>query len=330
VDRGDIEIAGNLASNLGDIGIFQLRDEVKLWAAEIVDAARRVRHRRLPMILTWVASAEWYHELRLDTAMSIAREALELSEHPDFDSFIWAHADQAFIAALQGDFDLCAERAHAGANHPVDAEQDRLLTALRGYFLALAGQHDVAMRMAYADVAAAEATHIPYSIAIAWYSKGRAFAEADPPTAIAAYKHAISIARDSGNRFWEQLVVADMAALQARAGNPATALTTFRQMLDLWQGAPDAMGIAHGIGGLIILFERLGRAADAVTLHAALMHYLPSLRMLEELPGAIERARAALDDAAFHEAVRRGSVMDFRDMTEFARTEIELALTALG
>jgi predicted ATPase/DNA-binding winged helix-turn-helix (wHTH) protein len=330
VDRGDIETAGNLASNLGDMGVFQLRDEVKHWAAEIVDAARRVRHRRLPMILTWVASAEWYRERRLDTAMSIAREALELSEQPDFDSFIWAHADQAFIAALQGNFDMCVERAHAGANHPVDAEQDRLCTALRGYFLALAGRHDVAMRMVDADVAAAEATRIPYSMAIAWYSKGRAFAEADPQTAIAAYEHAISIARDSGNRFWEGLMVADMAALQARAGNPATALTTFRQMLDLWQGQPDAISMAHGIGGLIILFERLGRAADAITLHAALMHFLPSLGMLEELPATIERARASLDDAAFDATVRRGNAMDFRDMTEFARTEIGLALTALG
>jgi predicted ATPase/class 3 adenylate cyclase len=329
VDRGDIETAGNLASNLGDIGAFQLREEVKFWAAEIVDAARRVRHRRLPMILTWVASAEWGFALRLDTAMSITREALELSEQPDFDSFVWAHADQAFIAALQGNFDLCAERAHAGANHPLDA-QDRLCTALRGYFLALAGQHDVAMRMVDADLAAAEATHIPYSIAAAWYSKGRAFAEADPPIAIAAYERAISIARESGNRLWEQMVVADMAALQARAGKPATALTTFRQMLDLWQGEANAPGIAHGIGGLIILFERLGRAVDAVTLHAALMHYLPSLRMLEELPGAIERAKAALDDAAFDAAARRGAAMAFRDMTEFARTEIGLALTALG
>jgi hypothetical protein len=32
------------------------------------------------------------------------------------------------------------------------------------------------------------------------------------------------------------------------------------------------MGIVHGIGGLIILFERLGRAVDAVTLHAAQVH----------------------------------------------------------
>jgi tetratricopeptide (TPR) repeat protein len=330
VDRGDVETAGNLASNLGDMGVFQLRDEVKLWAAEIVDAARRIRHRRLPMILTWVASAEWLTEFRLDSAMSLAREALELSELREFDSFVWAHIDQAFIAALQGNFDLCVERAHAGANHPVDAEQDRLCTALRCYFLALAGQHEVAMRMADADVAAAEATRIPYAIAIANYSKGRAFALEDPSTAIAAYERAISIARDSGNRFWEQLVVADLAALQARAGNPATALTTFRQMLDVWQRTPDAMGLAHGIGGLIILFERLGRAVDAVTLHAALTHFLPSLQMLEELPGVIERARAALDAATFAAAARRGAAMDFRDMTGFARTEIDLALAELG
>jgi hypothetical protein len=186
------------------------------------------------------------------------------------------------------------------------------------------------MRMVDADVAAAEATGIPYSMAVAYYSKGRAFANADPPTAIAAYEHAISIARESDNRFWEQLVVADMAALQARAGNPTTALTTFRRMLDVWQGSPDAIGVSHGIGGLIILFERLGRAVDAVTLHAALMHFLPSLRMLEELPDTIERARIALGQVAFNEALRHGTVMEFRDMTEFARTEIELSLATLG
>ena len=244
VDRGDIETAGNIASNLGDIGLFQLRHEVKLWAAEIVDAARSIRHRRLPMILTWVASAEWYNERRLDTAMRYAQEALDLSEQPDFDSFIWAHADQAFIAALQGNFDLSAERAHAGAAHPVD-RQDRLCTALRGYFLAMAGRHDEAMHMVAADVAAAEATRIPYSMAIAHYSKGCAFAHSDPSTAIAAYERAIAIAHESGNLFWEQLVVAEMAALQARAGNPAAALGMFRQMLDAWQGSPDAMGAWH-------------------------------------------------------------------------------------
>ena len=60
------------------------------------------------------------------------------------------------------------------------------------------------------------------------------------------------------------------------------------------------------------------------------MHYLPSLRMLAELPDAIERARATLGDAAFNEAARRGAIMEYRDMTEFARREIELALAALG
>jgi predicted ATPase len=328
-DRGDIETAGTIASNLGDMGVFQLRDEVALWAAEIVDAARISRHRRLALILTWVASAEWNNLGRLDTAMRYAQEALDVSEDPDFDSFVWAHADQAFIAALQGDFDLLVERARAGAAHPVDRE-DRLCMSLLGYFLALAGRHDEAMRTVDAAVTAAEATGIPYSMALAQYSKGHAFARADPPVAIAAYERAIAIANGSGNRLWEVLAVSDMAALQARAGNPTTALSMFRQMLDAWQGLPKGIVVSHTIGGLILLFERLGRAAPSVTLHAALMHYLPSLRMLEELPEAIERAQTALGDAAFGEATRRGAVMELRDMTDFARTEIAHALAAVS
>lgn len=88
--------------------------------------------------------------------------------------------------------------------------------------------------------------------------------------------------------------------------------------------------MAHGVGGLIILFERLGLAAQAVTLHAALMHYLPSLRMLEELPAAIERAKTALGDAAFDAAAQRGAVMESGEMTGFAHTEITHALTIFG
>ena len=147
-------------------------------------------------------------------------------------------------------------------------------------------------------------------------------------TAIAAYERAIGIAHESGNLFWEQLVVAD--ALQALAGNPKAALGMFDQMLNTWQGSPDAARAVQGIGGLIILFERIGQAAQAVTLHAALMHYLPSLRMLEELPAAIERAKTALGDAAFNEATQRGAVMESHEMTEFARTEIAHVLSTVG
>ena len=60
------------------------------------------------------------------------------------------------------------------------------------------------------------------------------------------------------------------------------------------------------------------------------MHYLPSLRMQDELPKAIERAKAALDDVTFDVAARRGTAMDFREMTEFSRTEIERALAEVS
>ena len=117
-------------------------------------------------------------------------------------------------------------------------------------------------------------------------------------------------------------MVADMAALQGRAGSPGdSAHDVSANVGPVARRRQCARGSTHGFGGLIILFERLGRAADAVTLHEALMHYLPSLQMQEELPAAIERARASLDDATFDAALRRGTAMDFRDMTDFARGE---------
>jgi hypothetical protein len=60
--------------------------------------------------------------------------------------------------------------------------------------------------------------------------------------------------------------------------------------------------------------------ANAVTLHAALMHDLSSLRTQEELTAAIERTGGALDGATFDAAPRRGAAMDFREMTGFAKS----------
>ena len=50
-DRADVDVAVGIASNIGDMGRFRLREEAALWAEEIVDAARAAGHRRLVYIL---------------------------------------------------------------------------------------------------------------------------------------------------------------------------------------------------------------------------------------------------------------------------------------
>lgn len=318
-----------IASNVGDMGRFHLRDEGALWASEIVDAARHAGHRCLAVILGWVTSTEWGVFGRLDSAMRYARESVAVSERPDFDVFVWCYADHAQVAMLQGDFELCAERARAGAAHP-DDRHDRFCISLLGYFLAQAGKHDEAMRVVDSAIALTEAAGVPYSVSCAYYSKGLAFAHADPQVAIAAFERAIAVANASGDRFWEICAVSDLAALQARAGNPAAALSTFRRMLDAWQGLPDTMIVRQGIGGIIVLFERLSRFAPAVTLHAALMHFFPALSMPSELTDAIVRMRTALGEAAFAAASAQGEGMELRDATEFARAEVAGAMGALS
>ncbi len=58
-DNEQTDLAARIASNVGDMARFRLRDEAANWAAEIVDPARATRHRRLTVLLTWAASSAW-------------------------------------------------------------------------------------------------------------------------------------------------------------------------------------------------------------------------------------------------------------------------------
>ena len=103
-DGGHVEIAADIASNVGDMGRFSVRDEAAHWAGEIVDAARRIRHRRLTVVLTWAASSAWSMG-RLEEAKRYGEEAVSLADNPDFEPFVWAFIDLAMVASYEGDTD---------------------------------------------------------------------------------------------------------------------------------------------------------------------------------------------------------------------------------
>ena len=73
-------------------------------------------------------------------------------------------------------------------------------------------------------LAAAEATGIPSTISWALQGYSRAFADTDPARALAAKRRNLALTRQSGNRWWEAVVVDEMAALEARHGEPRAAL----------------------------------------------------------------------------------------------------------
>jgi predicted ATPase/tetratricopeptide (TPR) repeat protein len=323
-DRGRVEIA----SNIGDMGRFSVHDEAAHWPREIVDRARGIRHRRLTVLLTWAASSGWGLG-RLEEARRYGEEAISLVADPEFEPFVWAYVDLAMIAAYEGDTTRALELGRAGANHPAD-RGDRTCLAFLPYLLTIGGRDDEARGTIERTIAEVEAAGVPSAMSCAHWAKGKAFAATDPAVALAAYERASMIARESGNRFWEVMAVLELAALQARAGDPGAALASFRRMLELWRrSAAELMFVTHGLGSLVVLLERLGAVLAAATLNGPIRDAVDSNPFVPELPDAVRRLRERLGASAFEEASRRGRSMPLYQLHDFAVGEVEAALARI-
>lgn len=324
VDHGLTDEAARIASNIGDMARFRLLDEAALWAAEITDRARQMRHRRLVVLLTWAASSAWGRG-QLQAAARFGEEALALCDDPQFDPFVWVYSDLAMVASYEGDHDKAADLAWAGARHPEDS-RDRFCFATLPYFLTVGGREDDAGAVADEAVAAAELTGIPSSVVVALWSKAKAFAIADPETSLAACERATRIARESGNRFWEILVGLEATKLQAPSLDPATALSRSRRVLDLARNSSDLMFVSHGLGSVIVLLARVGRLKAAATLNGALARSFDANPFVPELTDAVDRTRSQLGTADFAAGMREGESMSLREAHAFAISEVDLAL----
>jgi predicted ATPase len=328
VERADINAAARIASNIGEMGRNCLREEAASWFAEIVADARKARHPRLAVLLTWAASSAWAFG-RLGEARRYGEEAISLAGNPEFDRLVWAYGDLAFSAAYEGDVERALALVQAGAAQEADQE-DRMCLAHVPYFMAISGRRQEARAAADDIVAKVEAAGLPLAIMMAFLGIGHAFADTDAGAAIAAFERVTAIARSSANRMYENVAIPLIAALQARDGDITSALSNFRTMFSAWHGVAEALLVSHGIGGLIVLFERLGRCNAAALLHGMLSRMLPSNPFVEELPASLVRLRDALGNPAFDDLTRRGAAMDLHEAIEYAQEQIEKALGEVG
>jgi predicted ATPase len=327
MQHDEIDIAARIASNIGDMARFRLREDTANWAAEVVDAARAMHHGRLAVLLTWAASSAWSFG-RLVEARRYAEEAILLAGDIAFDPFVWAFTDLAMVECYEGNPGRAVELVRSGAAEDAD-RHDRFCLAMLPHFLTVGGCGEEARKLADHIVIEVTKTGVPSSIAVALWAKGEALAECDPVAALRAYEQAMAVARQSGNRFWEVLAMPTVAALQARSGDPITALRSFQEMLQGSQRSADLIFVSHGLGRLIVLFERLGYAEAAATLHGALSKHFESSSFVPELPDTVARVRGALGDASFEAARGRGAAMALHKATDYALDQVRHALSIL-
>jgi predicted ATPase len=323
-EQPDIDPAARIASDIGDMARFRLREEAANWAVDIVYAARAARHRRLAVLLTWAASSAWSFG-RLADAKRYGAEAICSADDPAFDPFIWAYADLAMVASYEGDLAQAKHFIDAGAKHRAD-QHDRFCLAMLLYFAAISGSTEDAIKIADDVIAKVEASGVPCSISIAYWAKGEALAAVDPHAALQAYQHALAIAQRSGNRLWENVIGSKIATLQAHSGDANEVFRSFRQMLHLWRQSSDLMLASHGLASLIIQFERVGHGEAAAILHGTLARSFDINSFVADLPEAVRRIRGALGEARFDAANSRGAAMTLREVSEYALAQIDQVL----
>jgi predicted ATPase len=328
LEHDDVDSAARIASDVGDMGRFRLREEAANWAEEVVDQARAVKHKRLAVLLTWCASSAWAFS-RFDDAKRFGEEALSFKDDPYFDPFIWAFGDLAFCSIFAGDIPGAIELLRQGAEHKTD-KVDRFMMAFHLFIMATAGYAEQAAQIADEVVKKVDAAGVPMSISVAYGAKGAAIESKDPAAALAAYEHGVEVARKAGCRFMETLIAPRIAAVHARSGEPSAALRGFERMLVSFGEATDIASVSAWRASLAVLLAKLGHFEAAATLHGTYSKVIDAGGVVPEITAAVEQVRGALGQAAFDAAGDRGAAMSLREASNYAIEQVRLGLEKLG
>ena len=325
MQHADVDVAARIASNIGDMGRHCLRDEAAGWAAEIVDAARKVKHRRLCVLLNWAGSSAC-GAARFEEARRFAEEAVALADDPDFDPLAWAYVDLAFVELAEGQADRAIEWLRAGAAHPADRHDRYCAACLLAIMASAAEGVDEARSLADGIVHDVDAAGVPCAVVVAYIGKGEVLAEVDPPAALAAMAFAIATARASGCRFLESYFTPRFAVLQAMHGDPTAALRSLERMRAAWSVSTDAAVVAAWRSGVVVVLGRLGRFDQAATVHGTLDDAMQGTALLAGLDQAAQQIRDAQGETDFSRARRRGAAMAPHEADDFALACLREAL----
>ena len=189
------------------------------------------------------------------------------------------------------------------------------------FALTLAGCGEEARAAATGLIDTAEATHNPYVLSLALYDHGFAFLDADPAGALEASRRGLVIARDSGNRYIETLLAANVSALEAERGDALSALDHVTLVIRNFHDAGNTTGVRSGLAILAVLFNRLGRLEPAATI--AGVAFDPLTATFPQLTTAITHLRDALGDPAYESLARKGETMTTTAMVTYAYDQID-------
>ena len=215
-ERGNVEVATDVAAHAALMGFSVELFETVGWAEALLDAAEREDVRRLPRL--YAAAGYACFVGRAAAAAANAHRATELESLPGYESCEPGYA--SFIEALGevycGNLDRYLELTRQVAALPGAGRAYAIAAYVDG--LQSAGRVDAAVALTDEAVAAARELGNPYWIAYTLWIVGLAFSKADPQRALTVWDEGTAVVAQHGVRFFEGFMSRDAALLHTSHG----------------------------------------------------------------------------------------------------------------
>ena len=327
-DRGQVEVATDVAAHATLMGFSVELFETIGWAEVLLEEATRADVRRLPRLYAAAGYACFVGRAAVATAS--AHRATELEIQPGYESCEPGYA--TFIEALGqvycGNLDRYIELTRAVSVLPGPTRAYGIAAYIDG--LQSAGRVEEALELVPAALDAAREVGNPYWVAYTLWIVGLAFSRVDPRRALQTWDEGIAYIGEHAIRFFEGFMTRDAALLHTSDGQLETALTLFAASIEAFLRAGAVAQLIITLASTPTLFERLDRPGIAATLLAAMTREPSSFHKVPSLTDLGERLRATLGEEASARFAAVGAAMNLHDAAEYAVHQIGLARRALA
>jgi tetratricopeptide (TPR) repeat protein len=322
-DHGDLDDAATIATSAAFLDFLVENYEAVAWAEELIEPARAVNHRRLIFLYTMASQCWSVGRIKEAVRYTEAGQAAMRTGRGELPFGFEGILGNPYIAIGQPDRSVEWCRTHL---HTRDAHMN--ITSFLVMALTIAGRDDEAIAAADGLPAVAEATRNPHAVSLALMAYGFAWRNADPDRDLEAMHRGLAIAQESGNRFNETHVMANLALLEAKSGDLLAALEYSAVAIRRYHDSGNNLNMRAALAGLAACLDRLGRYEPAATIAGFAFNPL-NAAWVPELGTTIAHLRDVLGDQTYESLAHDGETMTTAAMATYAYDQIDQARATL-
>jgi predicted ATPase len=319
VECDDLDTGATIAFYAGLLGMGAELWEPISWAEELIEPARAADHRRLTQLYT--VAAQCFAGGRIDEAIrygEMGEAALERGGYADIPFGFEASIGTAHHLAGNPEKTAVMVRNAIARNSGAATTLSRALLA---WALINSGTSDEVMVAVEGLPAAADMSDNPQVKVLALTSHSWAYMHVDPVKAYDASRRALTIARDSGNRYVETTTLLGLSRMAVSHGDPIEAIDLLVDATRSYHDSGSFLLVPGPLALIAALLDRFGRYEPAAVIMGVGDQPGPRTTF-PEIDSAIAHLREALGDQTYESLARTGAAMTTGAAVTYALDQI--------